>query len=131
MVWGDKNVVADAAACCASCEAHATAATAEGRTACNAWVFCGDAKACGSKLGHCWLKHTQDPSLPGHASHMWTAGAILPPGKTRRSTSAATSSDCASTVQRQRPRVRHVLIIFDCGARVHAGTGALNWTHSE
>ncbi|EOD39504.1 hypothetical protein EMIHUDRAFT_199987 [Emiliania huxleyi CCMP1516] len=70
VVWGDKNVVADAAACCASCEAHATAATAEGRTACNAWVFCGDAKACGSKLGHCWLKHTQDPSLPGHASHM-------------------------------------------------------------
>lgn len=39
-------------------------------------------QACGTRLGQCWLKHTSDPSLPGHASHAWVSGGRMPRGKT-------------------------------------------------
>lgn len=45
--WGDKNVLPDAAACCASCDQHAReaeAAVAKAPLPCNAWVFCADAE---------------------------------------------------------------------------------------
>jgi hypothetical protein len=45
--WGDKNVLPDASACCASCDQHARHVEAAGAKAappCNAWVFCADAE---------------------------------------------------------------------------------------
>lgn len=39
-------------------------------------------QACGSRVGQCWLKHTSDPSLPGHPSPAWVSGGRLPRGKT-------------------------------------------------
>ena len=79
--WGSGHKKADAASCCAACEAHA--AGNPGRP-CNVWVHCGDEALCGSKLGECWLKHTPDPSEApsrgGGSRVPWTAGALIPAG---------------------------------------------------
>ena len=56
--WGADHVVADAAACCAACAAHA---------GCNVWVFCASPAGCsGGSRAHreCWLKHAATPAKP-------------------------------------------------------------------
>ena len=81
--WGTDNRVQSAAACCASCSAHAERARVEShQKPCNIWVHCGDSELCGDKLGQCWLKHALDPSEPpsrGSGPKVpWTSGAVLP-----------------------------------------------------
>ena len=56
---GVRNIQPSVAACCASCRAHAAAAT-NGRP-CNVWVHCGNATACGANANHCYLKHQDNP----------------------------------------------------------------------
>ena len=61
---GSANLQPSAAACCAACRDHAAVAQ-PGTRACNVWVYCGDASACGASYRHCWLKRQPDPfSLP-------------------------------------------------------------------
>jgi hypothetical protein len=48
--WGEDHRTATWQACCAACAAHT------GPPACNSWVFCADAAACGPRAGQCWLK---------------------------------------------------------------------------
>jgi len=74
---GGENVQPSAAACCASCAAHAD---------CSVWVHCGDAALCAAQLGHCWLKRSAaDPAAALDALERaaaspavgWTSGVRL------------------------------------------------------
>ena len=49
--WGEKNILPDAAACCAACQATA---------GCNVWVYCSSAQRCGKRHQQCWLKKARD-----------------------------------------------------------------------
>eukprot|EP00798_Chlamydomonas_sp_ICE-L_P003613 gene3613-13698_t len=72
--WGHDNIKADAGACCDDCKQTPT---------CNAWVFCGSNKGCGTqKVGECWLKKVdlldlyQNMYGRGHLGIAWTSGSI-------------------------------------------------------
>ncbi|PNH08564.1 hypothetical protein TSOC_004862, partial [Tetrabaena socialis] len=86
LVWGSTHRTRNAAECCAACQAHQHAAARGGldkganSTACNAWVFCPDAKRCGARHRECWLKHQASavpPKEQPEGASAWTSGVLL------------------------------------------------------
>eukprot|EP00232_Nephroselmis_pyriformis_P023152 CAMPEP_0182854880 /NCGR_PEP_ID=MMETSP0034_2-20130328/1519_1 /TAXON_ID=156128 /ORGANISM="Nephroselmis pyriformis, Strain CCMP717" /LENGTH=411 /DNA_ID=CAMNT_0024985769 /DNA_START=200 /DNA_END=1435 /DNA_ORIENTATION=+ len=88
LVWGGTHHTANAAECCAACQAHRRTAQrgqlAEGAASkvCNTWVFCGG-PSCGIQKGECWLKVQQgvrlNPAGRKGVGVPWTSGVVIPP----------------------------------------------------
>lgn len=97
VIWGAEHKTASAAECCAACHAHSRGVFARGvgseagkkGKACNVWVHCSNADACGARHQECWLKHdtaaaqsaaaaaaaaAASSSSGGAPQAMWTSG---------------------------------------------------------
>lgn len=78
--WGNTNLAASAAACCAQCKSLCPEDRVD--CSCNSWVYCGDKGECGESYKQCWLKKQHDVMKPEvHASDIstpWTSGVVHP-----------------------------------------------------
>ena len=92
--WGADHKKSTAAACCKACQEHTAG--------CNSWVFCGNASACGPRLGECWLKKRaapyEDLDLLRGMTSMWTSGVLgdepAPPSAASLAALSASDAPC-------------------------------------
>ena len=118
-IWGDKNLLPNAADCCASCRAHRQRMESSGRAdqACLFWVHCSAPGGCsgGQKEGACWGKTGFHKKAPSPTSQLaptpkssgagcgWTSGAVYSPAEAEAVAAEVRGQAEALSERRDRP----------------------------